>query len=107
MLNNTQKIFLQIQSKIDDAEKLKKPVDGLIKQQISLLENAHDDFVKATLEKNYKAKDSLDFAQAQIKQLQAIKLLCQKIGLSTEKYDKKINEIRKYHLGVSFDVSKR
>lgn len=103
MINNTQKIFLQIQKQIDIAEQFKKPIDGLVKQQIDLLEKAYDDFVKTAKEKNITSENSLDFAKLQIKQLSAISSLCKKIGLPTKKYEDKITKIQKEHLGVWFE----
>ena len=107
MINNTQKLFLQIQKQIDMAEQFKKPIDGLVKQQIDLLEKAHDDFVNAAKEKNITSQNNLNFAKLQIKQLSAISSLCKKIGLPTDKYDEKIVQIQKDNLGVWFEYVKK
>lgn len=107
MLNNVQKTFLHLQQQIDKAEKLKQPINDLVKQQIDLLEKAHDYFVKTANERNITSQNSLNFAEVQINQLQSIISLCKKIGLPTEKYDKKITQIQKDHLGVWFDYVKK
>lgn len=107
MINNTQKLFLQIQKQIDNAQKLNKPINDLVKQQIDLLEKAHDDFVNAAKEKNITSQNNLNFAKLQIKQLSAISYLCKKIGLPTDKYDEKIVQIQKDNLGVWFEYVKK
>ncbi len=107
MINHTQKLFLQIQKQIDMAEQFNKPIDGLVKQQIDLLEKAHDDFVKIAKEKNITSQNNLSFAELQIKQLRAISSLCKKIGLPTDKYEEKITQIQKENLGVWFEYVKK
>lgn len=96
------KVYLQLQQKVETAQKLNKPVDDYIKQQIKLLEEVHDGFEKNALEKNADLVNDLGFAEIRIKQLQAISSLCKKIGLPTNKYEAKIREIRVYHLGADF-----
>jgi len=100
--NVSQKIFQQLQEQVNKANKLNKPIEPYVKQQITLLEEVHDNFVQGALTKNKDLADDLNFAEVQIKQLQAIASLCKKIGLSTEKYDNKIREIRIQHLGADF-----
>lgn len=97
-----QKLYLQLQQKVETAQKLNKPVEGYIKQQIKLLEEVHDNFVKNALEKNSDLVNNLGFSEIRIKQLQAIISLCKKIGIPTEKYENRIREIRVYHLGADF-----
>lgn len=107
MINNAQKLFLQLQKQIDNAEQFKKPIDGFVKQQIDLLEKAHDYFVKTANERNITSQNNLSFAEMQINQLQSIISLCKKIGLPTDKYEEKITQIQKDHLGVWFEYVKK
>lgn len=108
MINDIQKTFLQLQKQIDDAEKLKRPIKALVKQQIDLLEKANDDFVNAANEKNITIENNINFAELQIKQLRAISALCKKIGISNDKYEEKITQIQKECLGAWFEyVSKK
>ena len=101
-LKATQKLYNQLETQIIEAKKSNKPFESFVKQQIKLLENVHDDFVSSSISKDANIQENIHFANMQIKQLQAIASLCQKIGLSTEKYDNKIREIRIRHLGVDF-----
>lgn len=98
----SQELFMQLQKQVERAEKLNQPIENLVKQQISLLEEVHDTFVKKAIRSNKHIKNDLGFAEIQIKQLQAISSLCKKIGLSTDKYEKKIHELRIFHLGADF-----
>ena len=92
-------LYKTLQSQIEEATKLKQPITKFVRQQIRLLEDMHDEFVSSTLKKDKSLTNNLNFAQIQIKQLQAISALCKKIGLPTEKYDKKIHTIRVNILG--------
>ncbi len=97
-----QKIYLKLQYQVETAQRLRQPIDIYVQQQIKLLEEVHDSFVKNALSKNADLERDLRFAEVRIKQLQAIASLCKKIGLSTQKYDDKIREIRISHLGADF-----
>lgn len=96
------KLYIQLQNQVENAQKLKQPIDQFVKQQIKLLEKTHDEFVSSALSKNADIENDLRFTDVCIKQLQAIASLCKKIGLPTEKYDNKIREIRIRNLGVDF-----
>jgi len=101
-LKASQKIYHQLECQIQEAQKLNKPFDSFVKQQIKILEEVHDDFVSSTSSANNTRQSIIDNASIQIKQLQVIASLCKKIGLSTEKYDNKIREIRIRDLGADF-----
>ena len=94
--------YIKLQQQVERAERLNQPIADLVKQQIKLLEETHDDFVKSALSKNKDLESNLEFSGVRIKQLQAIASLCRKIGLPTEKYDNQIREIRIRNLGVDF-----
>ena len=98
----SQKLYVELQQQVENAQKLNQPIDNFVKQQIKLLEETHDNFVSSALTKNKDLESDLGFTEVRIKQLQAIASLCKKIGLSTEKYDNQIREIRIKNLGVDF-----
>ncbi|MBO7672370.1 hypothetical protein J6S88_03065 [bacterium] len=97
-----QKTYTKLQQQVEKAERLNQPIEHLVKQQIKILEEVHDEYVSSALAQNKNIENSLDFIGTKIKQLQAIASLCKKIGLPTEKYDKQIREIRIKSLGVDF-----
>ena len=101
-LKATQKLYMQLEQQVEKAKELHQPIENLVQKQIKLLEETHDNFVSETLKNNKELENSIDFAGMRIKQLQAIASLCKKIGLSTEKYDKQIREIRIKTFGVDF-----
>ena len=96
-----QKIYMNLEKQVEQAQKTNKPIDSFVKQQIKLLEEVHDDFVSDSM-KDEALQNSIDIAGVKIKQLQAIASLCKKIGLSTQKYDNKIREIREQFFGADF-----
>ena len=101
-LEASQKLYIQLQRQVEKAQKANQPIEELVRQQIKLLENTHDEFVFSALAKNKDLETDLGFTEIRIKQLQAIVSLCKKIGLPTEKYDNQIREIRIKNLGVDF-----
>ena len=101
-LKATQKVYNQLEKQILEAQKSHKPIDSYVKKQIEILEEVHDDYIASATLKRPDIQDNINFANVQIKQLQAIASLCKKIGLSTEKYDNKIKEIRMRYLGADF-----
>jgi hypothetical protein len=106
-LKATQKLYMQLEQQVEKAKELHQPIENLVQKQIKLLEETHDNFVSETLKNNKELENSIDFAGMRIKQLQAIASLCKKIGLSTEKYDKQIREIRIKTFGVDFVYNKQ
>jgi ferritin-like metal-binding protein YciE len=74
------------------AQKANKPIDGLVRQQIKVMEEHHDEFVKEAVELGI---DNLERAKIEIKLYANIKAWAKKIGLPTDKYDNAIYEIQK------------
>ena len=74
------------------AQKANKPIDGLVRQQIKVMEEHHDEFVKEAVELGI---DNLERAKIEIKLYANIKAWAKKIGLPTDKYDNAIHEIQK------------
>lgn len=81
----------EITRQVKEAEIYKKPIDKLVLQQIKVMEEHHDEFVK---EANKLGVDNLERARIEIKLYSMMKAWANKINLSTEKYDKAMNEIR-------------
>jgi len=86
----------QIVQQVQEAEKLKKPISHLVKEQIAIMEAHHDEFVRLA---DQKGVDNLQKARIEIQLYSAIKVWAEKIGLSTEKYDRAIQAIQKKFLG--------
>ncbi|MDR1167890.1 MAG: hypothetical protein LBK53_03230 [Heliobacteriaceae bacterium] len=86
----------QIVQQIQTAEKNNKPIDALVKKHIKILEVHHDEFVKQADETGV---DNWERAKIEIQLYTRIKAWAAKIGLSTEKYDKAIKNIRVKCLG--------
>lgn len=86
----------EITQQVIAAERAKKPIDKLVKEQIEIMEAHHDEFVKQAEEKGI---DNFERARVEIKLYSMIKAWANKIGLSTEKYDKAIHDIRVKFLG--------
>jgi ferritin-like metal-binding protein YciE len=74
------------------AQKANKPIDGLVRQQIKVMEEHHDEFVKEAAALGI---DNLERAKIEIKLYSNIKAWAKKIGLPTDKYDNAISEIQK------------
>lgn len=98
-MNNNSDLFRQIQKQVEEAEKAGKPINTLVRQQIDLLKNSHDEFVKVVQESGYE-RDDFRLAKIEINQYSAIKQLAQKIGLPVDEYDKLIEEIKIRVLGA-------
>jgi ferritin-like metal-binding protein YciE len=92
---NSNELIIQSQNIMQQvlaAQKANKPIDGLVKQQIKVMEEHHDEFVKEAVELGI---DNLERAKIEIKLYANIKAWAKKIGLPTEKYDNAILEIQK------------
>lgn len=85
--------FEELQHLLEVAEKKGEPIDQLVKSQISLLEKAHDEFIRKALDKGYK-RENPKLAEIEVAQFTAMKQLALKIGLPSEPYDKLIRETR-------------
>ena len=80
-----------IAQQVTEAERLGNPINNLVKQQLQVMEEYHDEFVKQA---DANGMDTLERDKAEVKLLSYMKIWAQKIGLSTEKYDKAINAIQ-------------
>ncbi|MBR6099448.1 hypothetical protein IKP85_06845 [bacterium] len=92
---NSNELIIQSQNIMQQvlaAQKANKPIDGLVKQQIRIMEEHHDEFVKEAIEAGV---DNIERAKIEIKLYSNIKAWANKIGLPTEKYDNAIKEIQK------------
>ena len=87
LVNRSQEIARQV----IEAEKLNKPIEHLVKEQIKIMELHHDEFVKKA---NKLGIDNLARAQEEIKIYSMIKSWAKKINLPTQKYDDAMNTIR-------------
>lgn len=99
MSKDYSKLFSDLQGQIEAARLANKPVDNYIKQQLSLLEEAHDVFVKEASTAVKDAQLSVQVGEVEIKQYSAMKQLATQIGIPTEKYDLAIKSIRTRLLG--------
>lgn len=82
----------EIMQQVIAAQKSNKPIDNLVKQQIKVMEEHHDEFVK---EATNAGIDNLERAKIEIRLYANIKAWANKIGLPTDKYDNAIREIQK------------
>lgn len=92
---NSNELIIQSQNIMQQvlaAQKANKPIDRLVKQQIRIMEEHHDEFVKEAIEAGV---DNIERAKIEIKLYSNIKAWANKIGLPTEKYDNAIKEIQK------------
>ena len=81
-----------ITQQVAEAERLHRPIEGLVRQQIEIMEASYDEFVK---EADAAGIDNLQRAKIEIQLCANIKAWANKIGLSTEKYDNTIKAIQK------------
>ena len=86
----------EIAKQVMEAEKLRQPIEGLVREQIRIMESHHDEFVKQATDEGI---DNLSRAKIEISLYNNIRVWANKIGLSTEKYDNAIREIRVKFLG--------
>ncbi len=80
-----------IAQQVTEAERQNKPIDHLVQEQLSVMEEYHDEFVKQA---TANGMDTLERDKTEIKLLSYMKMWAEKIGLSTEKYDKAIKAIQ-------------
>ena len=92
-MNNNQKMFRELQQQIDAAEKVGKPVKDFVLQQIALLKNVHDEFIKTATSEGYELTNP-KIGEIQVRQFSVMKQLAKKVGLPIEEYDNMIKEIR-------------
>lgn len=94
----TEKFFIKLQQKIETAQKENKPIKNLVKQQIKLLQEAHDEFVLNAKNREYDHSDPI-VGEIEIRQYSAMKQLARKIGLPLEEYDELIKNVKIRVLG--------
>ena len=93
MNNAAQNYFNRLQKQIEKAELENKPINGLVKQQIQLLQDAHDEFVSTAKNRGYDLSNP-QVGEIEIRQYSAMKQLAQKIGLPVEQYDELIKNVK-------------
>ena len=81
----------EIVQKVKEAEKLNKPIEHLVREQIAIMECQKDEFIKQADNLGF---DELGKAQVIVQIYSNIKFWAQKIGLPLEKYNEKIKQIR-------------
>ena len=85
----------EIIQQVKAAEKLKQPIEHLVREQIAIMECQRDEFVKRAGELGL---DGLGRARIEIQIYSNIKFWAKKIGLPVEKYDNIIKQIRNQFL---------
>ena len=80
-----------IAQQVTEAERLGNPINNLVEQQLQVMEEYHDEFVKQATENGM---DTLERDKTEIKLFSYMKMWAEKIGLPTEKYDKAIKAIQ-------------
>jgi hypothetical protein len=90
-MNNN--LFDVLQKKIELAEKANQPVESYVRQQIELLEAAHDEFISQAQHEGYSLEHPR-VGEIEIQQYNAMKQLAKKIGIPYEKYDELIREVQ-------------
>ncbi len=93
MNNAAERFFNRLQQQIEKSELENKPIQGLVKQQIKILQEAHDEFVSIAKSKGYDLLNP-QVGEIEIRQYSAMKQLAQKIGLPIDEYDQKIKNIK-------------
>ena len=94
----SEKFFNQLQQKIEAAQKENKPIKDLVKQQIKLIQEAHDEFVRTAKNRGYDSSHPI-VGKMEIQQYSAMKQLAKKIGLPVEEYDELIKQVKIRVLG--------
>ena len=99
MANSYHQNFKLLQEQIEAAQKINKPTESYVKKQIEMLEQAHDEFIQKAVKEGFDVENDTAIGEVELKQYSAMKQLAQKIGVSPEKYDKSIRELRVKMLG--------
>lgn len=82
----------EIIQQVKEAEKLNKPIEKLVKEQIAIMECQKDEFIKRADDLGF---DDLERARTEIQIYSNIKFWAKKIGLPVEKYDNLIQQVQK------------
>ena len=93
MNNATEKFFNRLQQQVEKAESENKPIQGLVRQQIKLLQEAHDEFIYTAKNRGYDMRNP-QVGEIEVRQYSAMKQLAQKIGLPVEEYDELIKNVK-------------
>ena len=93
MMNAREQFFIRLQKQIEKAELEHRPICNLVKKQIKLLKEAHDEFISAAKAKGYNLNNSR-IAEIEVQQYSSMKQLAKKIGLPVEEYDELIKQVR-------------
>ena len=92
MRDNT-KQFLEIQKLVEEAEAKGESITLLVREQIALLRDSHDEFLKWAKAMGYDLL-SPRVGDIEVAQYSAMKQLAAKIGDPTEEFDEQIKSVR-------------
>ena len=88
-----------INKKIIEAETKGEVPANLYREQLRLLHFAHDEFIQKAKSQGYDLNNNLDVMDIEIQQYSAMKLVAEKLGENTQKYDTLIKDVRIRVLG--------
>lgn len=86
----------EIVEKVKEAEKLNKPIEHLVREQIAIMECQKDEFIKQA---DNLGLDDLGKARIEIQIYSNLKFWAKKIGLPVDKYDNLIKQAQLRILG--------
>ncbi len=86
----------EIVQKVKEAEKLNKPIEHLVREQIAIMECQKDEFIKQA---DNLGLDDLGKARVEIQIYSNLKFWAKKIGLPVDKYDELIKQVQSKILG--------
>ena len=92
-MNDNSNLFNKLQQQIEAAQKKGLPIKTLVKQQIALLQESHDEFIKTAQKQGYDLNNPR-VGDIEVQQYSAMKQLAQKIVLPVDEYDKLIKDVR-------------
>lgn len=92
-MDNNSNLFKSLQQQVKVAEIQGQPIDHLVKKQIDLLKDSHDEFIKTAQKNGYEMNDPR-VGDIEVSQYSAMRSLARKIGLPVEEYDKLIKDVR-------------
>ena len=91
-MDNTAKFNL-LQKQIEKNESQGIPVMNLLKQQIDLLMDSHEEFIRSALASGYDLRNTM-IGEIEVQQYSAMKQLAQKAGLPIQEYDDLIKQVK-------------
>lgn len=86
----------EIVQKVKEAEKLNKPIEHLVREQIAIMECQKDEFIKQA---DNLGLDDLGKARVEIQIYSNLKFWAKKISLPVDKYDELIKQVQSRILG--------